>query len=91
MANDTTNITVRRNWKKKIEALSNVTKFTSYSLSSNFVGVDIDTSHDAMTEFVNKELRGIRNARLSYNKENGACCLHVHSNLWFSWMCKIDW
>jgi hypothetical protein len=89
---DKVNITVRRNWKKKIEKLSNVTKFKSYSLHSNFVGVEIDMgTPEAMYEWVKKELAQMHRTRLSYNKDNGACCLHVHSNQWFSWTCKIDW
>lgn len=87
---DKVNVTVRRNWKKKIEALcEGVTFFNSYSLSTNFVGNTIETSD--MLAFVTKELNDMRHTRFTYNKETGACCLHVHSNLWFDWHKKIDW
>ena len=87
---DKVNVTVRRNWKKKIEALcEGVTSFKSYALSSNFEGTKIDTSD--MLAFVQKELADMHRTRFSYNKETGACCLHVHSNLWMSWNKKIDW
>ena len=87
---DKVNITVRRNWKKKIKALTDdVKSFTSYSLSSNFEGIEVPT--DDMYSFVQKELSQMFRTRFSYNKETGACCLHVHSNLWFQWTKKIDW
>lgn len=84
-------ITVRRNWKKKITALSNVTKYSVYSLSGDFKECILDTTPTEMEAFIIKELTTFRHSRLSYNKETGACCLHIHSNLWFQWNCKIDW
>ena len=86
---DKVNVTVRKNWKKKIEALcEGVDTFTSFSLQSDFVGVDIKT-YD-MLSFVNKELESSY-TKLTYNKVSGVCCIHVHSNLWFNWTKKIDW
>lgn len=87
---DKVNVVVKRNWKKKIAALcEGVTSFTSYSLSSDFVGVEVSTID--MESFVKKELADMRHTTLTYNKETGACCIRVHSNLWFQWVKKIDW
>ena len=86
-------ITVRKNWKKKIEQLcEGVYSITSYSLDSNFTGVDIPTADkepDWLIKFVNREI-GMR-SRLSYDKDNGNITLHVHSNQWYEWNNKIDW
>ncbi len=89
---DKVNVTVKKNWKKKIEAICNITTgpVKSYSLSSNFSGVTLDTiTPESLLELVNKEI-GFR-SRLTYNKDNGAVCLHVHSNQWYSWVNKINW
>ena len=87
---DKINVTVRRNWKKKIQALcEGVTSYRAYSLNNNFVGCTVPT--DDMLKFVQHELDTMFRTRFSYNKETGECCLHVHSNLWFSWNKKINW
>lgn len=86
-------ITVRKNWRKKIEALcEGVESITSYRLDNNFEGVNIPTTDKEpgwLVRFVNTEL-GMR-ATLSYNKENGYITLHIHSNHWYEWTNKIDW
>ena len=84
------NVTVKRNWKKKMEAICNYTgAVKSYSLRNNFSGVEF-TPED-MKAFVERENDNYRGSRLTYNKETGACCIHVHSNQWYSWNNKIDW
>jgi hypothetical protein len=89
-------ITVRRNWKKKIDYIcGHVKDVKVFSLSNNFSGgthQGIDYSNPtAVRDFVVKELNDGPRTKLTYNKENGHCTLHVHSNLWFSWVNKIDW
>lgn len=84
------NVTVKRNWKKKILALcAGNPVVTSYSLPNNFIGHEF-TPED-MLAFVEKENDNYRGSNLTYNKETGVCTLHVHSNLWYTWTNKIDW
>ena len=73
-------VVVRKNWKKKIEALcaGNPT-VTVYSLENNFIGEDFKPEN--MMEFVKRNNDSIRGSRLTYNKVTGNCCIHVHSNL----------
>ncbi len=83
-------VTVRKNWKKKIEALTlgNPT-LISYSLDSNFEGQDYTDSNTK--DMVIKTLDTYRSASLHYNKDTGHCCLHIHSNHWIEWVQKIQW
>ena len=84
-------ITVRRNWKKKIEALTAGNPIvTIYTLDNCFVGEDIKRMTD-MTAWLNRELGSMLRSDLRYNKDTGHCVLHIHSNLWFEWNQKISW
>jgi len=86
------NTTVKRNWKKKISAIcEGVSTYTCYSLDSNFEGVKVDTDSDKMKYMVEKYLKDLHRSTLTYNKETGSCCLHIHSNLWYDWSNKINW
>lgn len=86
----TNTVTVRKNWKKKIQALTDGNPtLTSYTLGSNFEGQKYT---DNNTEGMVKEtLDTYRGASLRYNKDTGHCCLHIHSNHWIEWIQKINW
>ena len=83
-------ITVKRNWKKKILALTvGNPVMTSYRLDSNFKGIEF-TPEDAH-KWVVENNTNYRGSDLTYDKETGRCCLHFHSNHWVEWTQKINW
>lgn len=83
-------ITVRKNWNKKIVALCDgVKSITRCSLDNGFKGEEMTLQTTNITEFVKSLVKD--RARLTYNKKTGHCNLHVHSNLWYDWVNKIEW
>ena len=92
-------VTVRKNWKKKIQAIcAGVKEIKIYSLDNGFSGELANIPEDDQTapeqyleNLVNSELRSHKAVKLTYIKETGAVCLHVHSNLWYNWTNKIEW
>ena len=92
-------ITVRKNWKKKIQAIcAGVREMRIYSLDNGFVGELANIPEDDQTapeqyleNLVNSKLGSHKSAKLTYIKETGAVCLHIHSNLWYTFENKIKW
>lgn len=86
-------ITVNRNWKKKIDKLcENVNEIRVFCLGNGFSGETAAIpSFDHMKRFVTNQLTQSRSAKLKYDKETGLCGINVHSNLWYTWVNKIDW
>lgn len=93
------NITVRKNWKKKIQAIcTGVKEINIFSLENGFVPEVASIPEDDQTlpeqyleNLVNSELGGHKSVNLIYDKETGAAILHIHPNLWYSWTNKIEW
>ena len=82
-------VTVRKNWKKKLENLcQGVDSFTSYRLDNGFVGEKIETGEN-FGDVISLNVR--RNSKLTYDKASGVCVLHHHSNHWIEWTNKINW
>ena len=88
-------ITVRKNWKKKILALTvGNPEVAVYSLSNGFTADTFRFKNlgvNSLTAWVTKELDTFRGSYLRYDKDTGRCVIHCHSNLWYEWTQKIDW
>ena len=83
-------VTVKRNWKKKITAIcEGVRHFEVYSLSNDFTGKLVLT--EDMEEFIKHEMSQMHRSTLTYCKSTGVASLHIHSNLWYTWVNKIEW
>jgi len=91
-------ITVRKNWKKKIQAIcAGVKEIKIYSLENGFIAESANIP-DTNAPLGPKYLENLVVTELSkpyttltYIKETGAVCLHMHSNLWYNWTNKIEW
>jgi hypothetical protein len=92
-------ITVRKNWKKKIQAIcAGVKEIKIYSLDNGFIGetanipeTDETAPEQYLENLVNSELGSHKSVSLTYIKETGAVCLRIHSNLWYTFENKIKW
>ena len=75
---------IRKNAKKQIAQLcAGVKVVKSYSLHSNFTGVEFEPKENwAVT--VTKELYSHKSVSLTVNNEKH-CTLHIHSNQWYEW------
>jgi hypothetical protein len=83
-------VTVRKNWKKKIEALcEGMTEMDVFSLETQFRSGVVYRVEEGILETVTNMING--RAKLTYNKVTGGCSVRVHSNLWYSWTNKIEW
>ena len=93
------NITVRKNWKKKIQAIcAGVKEINIFSLENGFVPEVASIPEDDQTlpeqyleNLVNSELGSHKIVNLVYNKVTGVATLRIHSNLWYTFENKIKW